>query len=159
MGNGTSIRKFDGLTTAGEGVSRDVGALSRNASSLSRLFYKPPPERRLAAGFSRSAMQSRSQTGAPPSAFQSGYEISGPSRDPGAMRQWQSWRVCGIKFNSPPSRRGRGAPPARPASANHLCCPPTGQCGDDWNIQNGRAGHSFRLRGGTAATRQFCVFT
>jgi hypothetical protein len=33
MGNGTSIRKFNGLTTAGEGVFFDVGALSRNASS------------------------------------------------------------------------------------------------------------------------------
>ena len=36
MGNGTSIGKFNGLTTAGGGVSRDVGALSRNAGSLSR---------------------------------------------------------------------------------------------------------------------------
>ena len=85
MGNGTSIREFDGLTTAGDGMCSDVGALSRNAGSLSRLFYKPPPERRLAAGFSRSVMQSRSQTGAPPSAFQSGYEISGPSCYPGAL--------------------------------------------------------------------------
>ena len=85
MGNGTSIGKFNGLTTAGGEVFFDVGTLSRNASFLSRIFHKPPPERRLAAGFSRSDMQSRSQTGAPPSAFQSGYEISGPSRDPGTL--------------------------------------------------------------------------
>jgi hypothetical protein len=36
MGNGTSIRKFNGLTTAGEDVFFDVGALSRNAGFLSR---------------------------------------------------------------------------------------------------------------------------
>ncbi len=85
MGNGTSIRKFDGLTTAGGVVSRDVGPVSRNAGSSSRLFYKPPPERRLAAGFSRSDRQSRSQTGAPPPAFRSGYEISRPGCDPGTL--------------------------------------------------------------------------
>ena len=26
------------------------------------------------------------------------------------------------------------------SSANHFCCLPTSQCGDDWNIENGRAG-------------------
>ena len=36
MGNGTSIREFNGLTTAGGGVFFDVGALWRNAGSLSR---------------------------------------------------------------------------------------------------------------------------
>jgi len=36
MGNGTSIGKFNGLTTAGGGLFFDVGAQSRNAGSLSR---------------------------------------------------------------------------------------------------------------------------
>ncbi len=36
MGNETSIHKFNGLTTAGEDVFFDVGALSRNAGFLSR---------------------------------------------------------------------------------------------------------------------------
>ncbi len=36
MGNGTSIGKFNGLTTAGGGVFFDVLALLRYAGSLSR---------------------------------------------------------------------------------------------------------------------------
>jgi hypothetical protein len=36
MGNGTSIGKFNGLTTAGGGLFFDVGALLRNACFLSR---------------------------------------------------------------------------------------------------------------------------
>jgi hypothetical protein len=36
MGNGTSIGKFNGLTTAGGDVLCDVGALSRKAGFLSR---------------------------------------------------------------------------------------------------------------------------
>jgi hypothetical protein len=34
MGNGTSIGKFNGLTTAGGGVLRDVGSLSRDPGAL-----------------------------------------------------------------------------------------------------------------------------
>jgi hypothetical protein len=34
MGNGTSIGKFNGLTTAGGGVCFDVGALGGNANAL-----------------------------------------------------------------------------------------------------------------------------
>jgi hypothetical protein len=85
MGNGTSNGEFNGLTTAGGKVFFDVGALLRNTGFLFALQACPPPERRLAAGFSRSDTQSRSQTGAPPSAFQSGDEISGPKRDTGAL--------------------------------------------------------------------------
>jgi len=108
------------LVSAGKTI-----AMETKKSLLARIFHKPPLERRLAAGFLRSDIQSRSQTGAPPSVFQSGYEISGPSRDPGVP--------CGIKCNWPPNKRGRGALPAWPASANHSSCPPTGQCGDNWN--------------------------
>jgi hypothetical protein len=36
MDNGTSIRKFDGLTTASEGVFRDIGALLPNDNPLAR---------------------------------------------------------------------------------------------------------------------------
>jgi hypothetical protein len=32
------------------------------------------------------------------------------------------------------------------SSANHSCCPPTGQCGVDWNIENGRAGERRFMR-------------
>ncbi|HEX7470150.1 MAG TPA: hypothetical protein VF437_05370 [Verrucomicrobiae bacterium] len=32
------------------------------------------------------------------------------------------------------------------SSVNHFCCPPTGQCGVDWNIENGRAGERRFMR-------------
>jgi hypothetical protein len=138
MGSGTSIRKLDGPATAGEGVCSDVGAFSRNARYSSRIFHNPPPERRLAAGFSWSDTQSRSQTGAPPSRNMRrtsprppASKTRMPPRSKPLWRTLPGWRPCGIKCNWPPNRRSRGAPPAWPASANHSSCPPTGPCGDE----------------------------
>jgi len=124
------------LVSAGKTI-----AMETKKSLLARIFHKPPPERRLAAGFSRSerpkpVTDRRSNL----SPFSSGYEIFGPSRDPGVP--------CGIKCNWPPNKRGRGTPPVWPASANHFNCPPTGQCGDDWNetCKNRRSGFSAESR-------------